>query len=83
MLPNTTKVGKADESAKQTYERRTNGVIALVEERRLPLKLIVTHHPLLLLTSRGLRCRDGTLDAMDMPPVLRGVSLDILLGEHR
>lgn len=31
------KVGKADESAKQTYERRTNGVIALVEERRLLL----------------------------------------------
>lgn len=37
MLPNTTKVGKADESAKQTYERCTNGIIALVEERRLLL----------------------------------------------
>ena len=53
-----------------------------VEQGRLLLLDVVADHPLLLLASRGLRGGDRALDAVDVPPVLRSVSLDIRVREH-
>ena len=54
----------------------------LVQESGFFFDLVVADHPLLLLASRDLRGWDYTLDAMDMPPVLRGVSLCVVVKEH-
>ena len=55
----------------------------LVQEGGVFFDLVVADHPLLLLlASRDLRGRDHTLDAMDMLPVLRGVSLCVVVKEH-